>query len=281
MRYREKRKKIRIAAATMIAIFNLGVVFVGAYAWFVSARTHVTDSVTYGLENISGNFLRLTIHELDTSKSTSSVYKFYKTASGTITPNWSTHTSSYVGSNIDFGRYTLTSPNHPLLFLYVFNEELTASSEKPVSISGKTNSTFLADGETNQQGAIIKKIAATHNPLSSIIQFKSFSYASNNTGITGISSFDTTDQTYNYALSSLNGSNHFVNLTLSGNELVYSGFDNETDFFNATTGNIKYVAIVFDYYQDALEYIYNFYLGDEVLDNETLSFDCDWTTLVV
>lgn len=284
---KKKLNKLKLFAATSMAIFTLFATFAGAYAWFASKMNSTGSSDNFEVHDISGKFNKLYIHEYDETNSSKTTYKFFKTPIGTISkgtgPN---RVGPYEGTRpAKFDLYSLVDRSHPLLFVYEFVSEVTVSSDENIVITTETQSTFIADGETDNQGKIIEKIQASGNPLSSIVKYKSFSYAANAdttiTDSTAISSFNTTSQEFEYAASSLTSMTPFVNLTTVNDELVYTSFNKTATLFSGNTNDkIKYVAIIFDYYEEALQYIYNFYLGNTVLENETIGFKCDWVTMI-
>ena len=56
-------------------------------------------------------------------------------------------------------------------------------------------------------------------------------------------------------------------------------FQNEATLFNGSVSGDSYVAIVVDYYPDALVYFSSYYMGHQYL-NEDVTFKCDWTIMV-
>ena len=126
-------------------------------------------------------------------------------------------------------------------------------------------------------------IGGTH-PLSSIVEFHSFSF-NYNPATTNLSSGDV----YDYA-GSIEGNCSYIPISSSGftsanrtSFISFSGsstvFENDVDVFNDVTSDNTYIGIVIDYNVDSLAYIYGHFLGSEVLD-EDLAFACDWTMVL-
>ena len=265
-------------AALSVSIFSLAVLFMGTFAWFTAYRDQqLATQSPFDVRANAAAFKQLTIHELDEDNSTASTYKFYADPTGTLDGY-----GSYSGSPVDFGVYTQSDRAHPLLLIFEFSSELHPTASNPTSITAKTEETFVADGELDEHGDPEIKLDQTDNPLSSIVNFKSFSYPSNQAGdITGISTYNSTDDTFDYTVASLADAESFVEIDNTGINLEYDDFDDEKTLFTASSGSIKYVAIVFNYYGDALDYIYSYYMGTPALEYEYIYFICDWTMLIV
>ena len=75
----------------------------------------------------------------------------------------------------------------------------------------------------------------------------------------------------------LNEADRFVDVD---NEAESTSFKNEAVWADFTSGTVKYVAVVIDYYVDAIEYIYSTFLGDYTLEisyDYLIYFMCDWS----
>lgn len=281
----KRRNNLKLISAVSVSIFSLAVLFMGTFAWFTAYRDQqLAVETPFEVEPASAKFSKLTIHTL--SSTAGGNYKFNTIPAGTFNADGSYECNT----PIDFGTYTPNSKIHPLLMLFEFTEQLSPDANNPTTITATTSETFIADGEVDGEGDPVIKLHENGNPLSSIVKFKSFSYPNNTAGsqgtsvITGISSHNGTTNTYDYAISSLSDSDSFVTITNNGKDLIYpseNGFDNSPKFFNATSGSVRYVAVVIDYYADAMDYIYNYYLGTEALEKEYIYFKCDWTLLIV
>ena len=273
-------KKLKILAGLAVVIFSFVVLSTGSIAWFLQISSQLNEGESFPVKNLSGKFKKVSIHTLNTSKSTSTTYKFNGSEAGSITMDWNNmQPNPYSGTSVLNDLYTIDAGDHPLLFIYELTQEITVSTEDTVLIEYATESTYVADGEESE-GQPVVKIAAEHNPLSSIACFDSKHYPANQAGsITGISSYSSADGTFNYDKSSLNFNKKFVDLTDDGKEITYNDFDHDLKVFEGTTDQkINYVAVIMNYDVLSIEYIYNYYLGNDVLDNEVLKYDCDWVT---
>lgn len=279
-----KRKglNLKLVAMMSVTLFSLAVLFTGTFAWFAAMRNKQLGAEDFIIKNASGSFKTLTIHELDPDKTTEETYKFYATPTLTITMvDWDTGETDPYGDPVPFGQFSLTDEHHPLLFIFEFKTELVPSAADPVTITGITESSFVADGELDENDDPVIKLEHYDNPLSSIITFYSFSYPKNNANrLTGIETYNNTTKTFNYDVADLDDGGSFVRMNDS--TMTYQGFDNEAEFFHSNADDhIRYVAVIFDYYDIALEYIYNYYLGTPALEYETITFKCDWITAIV
>ena len=87
---------------------------------------------------------------------------------------------------------------------------------------------------------------------------------------------DVTYDTYDFPVSQLTGVGSFVEFD---NQDSYTSFEQEQVIYSTTSATVKYVAVVFDYYELAMETIYGVFMGDEIL-TDTLNFTCDWTLVI-
>ena len=129
------------------------------------------------------------------------------------------------------------------------------------------------------------------NPLSSAVQFHYFAFGDELEDIiaaknVNVESFNDTTDTYSYtptnnldcisiAKSDFTGENKssFTNFT-SDEVFEYS---KELNVFSGDVTGVKYIGIVVNYNQLALEYIFSHNLGHDAL-NAGLDFKCDWIT---
>lgn len=129
------------------------------------------------------------------------------------------------------------------------------------------------------------------NPLSSAVQFHYFTFSDELEDIisaknVNVESFNDTTDTYSYtptnnldcisiAKSDFTGENKssFTNFT---SEEVFE-YSKELNVFSGDVTGVKYIGIVVNYDQLALEYIFSHNLGHDAL-NAGLDFKCDWIT---
>ena len=86
-----------------------------------------------------------------------------------------------------------------------------------------------------------------------------------------------------YSFTGLSSAESFVTLGVGQDGQEESSFDGLIDPVYQTVGDTKYIAVIIDYYSDAIEYIYSSFLGDPILESydSILHFICDWTMEVL
>lgn len=147
-------------------------------------------------------------------------------------------------------------------------------------------------------------LGSENNPLSSIIQTHSFEYVftrpfnvNGDTLSINSSSTALSTKTYKHSLSdeqtqSASGIwipvSEFKDRNVENTNLASfvtiddegdATFKNQTTLFNGSVQNYTYLALVVDYYPDALVYFSSYYMGHEYL-NDNVTFKCDWTMMV-
>lgn len=297
-----KSNKLKIIAATFVAIFSLSAAFMGTIAWFSLNRNIGNDGASLEVNNVTGKLKKITFHKLsakDNNSQTGAVEKFYfnKTPVGTFNYDWDSHSGSYVptvegDTSIQLDDYRPTDQEHPLMLLLELVDEYDASTD-PVNVyATSTAEGFLGqrDEDTKEPSyplatSVFKTISSTkYYALSSIASFskKVFSDAT-------FTTFNGINSTYDFCLTGsdvTSGENaRFVledanRFTVVDNDAETSSFRQNIQLANVTSGNVKYIAIVIDYYIDAIEYIYSTFLGDETLEltyDYLLNFICDWS----
>ena len=82
-----------------------------------------------------------------------------------------------------------------------------------------------------------------------------------------------------YSFTNLTTQTSFVDMS----QQPESDFEQSIDPIFESNSDTKYIAIIVDYYSDAIEYIYSSYLGDAILESydSVLHFICDWTMEVI
>ena len=185
------------------------------------------------------------------------------------------------------GSYDYLEKSHPMLLLIEVGEgedPIAVDATNPVIVRACTYiDYYLGDGRrtlyTQEEVADGDGI----NPLSSVLTFASIPFADGD-ALEAIEGTKTkieegesvTYNTFDLAKNTLGESKSFVQF--DGED--YDSFDSEINLFSARYGTtVKYIGIVFDYYEIAMETIYNTYLGDPALEDE-LYFNCDWTMVI-
>lgn len=288
MKLKIKNNKLRILAATSVTIFSLAVAFTGAFAWFSINKAVNSNGADNTVQNVTGKLKSVTFHRLSskvtdptTGKATS--FSFYKNASGTITYNWSNSTGTYVPSTsgdtrIQLDTYNPLDQEHPLLLLLEFNSEYNTANDY-IEITATSRTTDFIGGRdptTHQPVYDLHDVYKTiddkpYYGLSSIAYFykKAMSQNAYNTFNNG--------QVYTLTKGDLEEAGRFTEVD---NDYDTSSYSRQITIDKETSGSVKYIALVVDYYVDAVEYIYSTFLGNSVLESQTydytLNFICDW-----
>ena len=285
---------LKIAAATMLTIFSLFAFFMSTIAWFTAKKIANNQADTIALKNEQGKISCIEFYqvaenpnladdELDIyGRDLGIRYHFSTTPVGKITANWETRQITPSGAtNISLGTYSpLYGNKQPVMIRVTLIDDKILANEE-YKITGETDqTTFVAaasaiagydeENDTNYNPATAS-LGHYKNPLSSVISWSSKAYTK-----TEFDNEFTDSDEYVFDKSTLAANeDSFVNLsnnTLTPSKEMYSG--------SCTTGSMKYITFVFYYNEDSLAYIYNAYLGQRVLEYETLLFYCDWKMML-
>lgn len=280
---------MKIFAATGVAIFSLVAVFTATIAWFaMNKRVDSTAMKINASNDFEKKFNKMTLHKY--VKETNGNYQFDQNPSAMYTYNWKTKETEYKYYGEDqsvsayMGEFSLINPRHPYLALIELSQAYTTNADEgKIAVDFHTDYGFicgLKDG-----GGFNWDLNNTGNPLSSIIKFSSSSYKSltNNSGSATVDG--TSYTTYDFAVPGTSSWQHFVEIEVDENgNLFYDnedGWENDKNVITCSNGEtVQYIAIIFDYYDDAIGYIYNLYLGNEVLEQASVPFVCDWTLVI-
>ena len=274
-----------------MAIFTLFAAFSATYAWFIMKTNVDSEGTQLAVKPTSGYFYKLSIHNAVSVSDTE--YKFDTNPWGTIQiENWTTKNliTNFDSDSCFMGSYDYLEKIHPVLFLFQLGDDhidnFTATEMDPISIVAKTETDYYlgddAEGRTLYPTDEIDVSQGHFNPLSSIVKYSSKTFASTDaldaiTVENGATIGSVTYDTYNFSASELSTFGSFV---VFDNQDSYSSFEQEPVIYSTTSATVKYVAVVFDYYELAMETIYGAFLGDELLTSETLNFTCDWTFVI-
>ncbi len=260
-----RKTNLKILAGVLMCVFSLFSVFAGSIAWFNVTQAATNNANEMGVSSLSGMFEEMTIYKCLNIDS-DGTYQFNQTSWGTLTYDASseTVTTDYEDDTVTecaMGEYSYLSKNHPVL-LYI----KLADAYTNFSINATTDQAYMGDGTYT--------LTASGNPLSSVIRF--YSAASSDT-LTAGTFTDATSTTYStYDLSGLDDLGGFVTFDENGD---YASMASTKELFSTTSEAVQYITVVIDYYEDSLEYIYNLFLG-ELLLNDNLDFVCDWTVVI-
>ena len=292
MKKRANNALLKIVAATSVTIFSLFAVFTGSLAWFQTIKQQRDTADTMRVNDLAGKFKQMTFHNLADNGKTISTneaqcsFKFNKTAAGTISYNWSTKQFNNTGTtSIALNPYETLDRYQPILLLIEFQQEYQDLGAGDAVISATVNH---VDGK----GFIGARNATTNSPeydlsnsniyqtinnknyywLSSVIRFFSKSFDA--------SSFSTlsSGSTYDFTLGNMDNQSHFVSIN-SSNET--SSFTESIDIYSSPADtDIQYIAVIVDYFPDAVEFIYSTFLGDATLESAEYDYElnylCDW-----
>ena len=229
---------------------------------------------------------------------------------------------------IQLGPYSLDDPNHPVLLLMEVsggNEVLEAITEyssvaADLPTTDYTVATHSALASSYNDGTKIKvttdetrggcttiyqyviptngddsyfdmlwiDLKAENNPLSSVVQFHSFTYESRPTASTHSlytynANWEKADEPTSMSClafdTSLFTDEKRASFTTFVNGDDFDSFDKTCPIFAGDLTGYTYLAVVINYYPPAIEYIFSYYLGSEYL-NEGITFECDWITYI-
>ncbi|MCR5491002.1 MAG: hypothetical protein K6F32_02600 [Bacilli bacterium] len=286
---------LKIIAATSMCIFSLFALFSGTIAWFNVTQAATDNANNMGVAKTTSALKKITFHAQVGTKSvtegetTTSYYLFEKAEYASITV--SDNVASALSFNTDSGAYkdwdekddktatlatySLLAQDHPILMLFEL-ESYTASDPRSIVLDFTTSSTYLGSKERGQ-------VTNNNNPLSSVVQFASFGLTADlPSGGAYTSSTQTYSETYLYGeVRGITYDKKWVSISDEeepvidddGKINIFSNLDQNGDPSSTVYAKI---GVVMNYNIDSLEYIYNKFLGETVLDS-SLYFDWDWT----
>ena len=239
----------------MVTIFSLASIFTGTIAWFTVNRNVDVGGMSVSVKIPEGAIDSLTVHKCDLSASTSSVLQFDSKPSVVATGSGSVTTAS----GIQMENYSTLNQTQPVLLLLTFNDG---------KVEGDIEMTATSDTNSFVSAATAQNISAF--PFSSAVTFRACAYSDT------YQSFPFTNvQTTNYG-----NKLSFVTFTKDnkGNITGYSYNRNLTIYDGGESAtSIKYLAIILDYFPDAIDYIIK-NTTYEVFNNHNncIDFVCDW-----
>lgn len=132
---------------------------------------------------------------------------------------------------------------------------------------------------SNELSMIWFKLEENKNPLSSAVRFNSLTFVYNpKTENLGTYDFDEDGNSEQYmpvATSSLDDEKSFATISNNGT----ASFEKNVTLFEGDVSSDKYIGIIMNYNPSSIEYIYSYYMGHPLL-NEDISFTCDWSMSV-
>ena len=300
-------KKLKLVAATSMTIFSLFALFMGTFAWF-TANTAIDNSGASINVKVKGKFAKISYHQY-TGTPTEASCSFNKTPVASLTYNWETHSFDKPknGAEQEIDSFTLPiaqydpiNKSKPVLVLIELTGEFNAESGTPVYVNAYTDTEGFLGAKEERQGSTTKfpiynldgtepnllieteDTSKDYYPLSSVIQFKSFGF--DDAYYESWNANSTYNVTYTNTRSPVD--HNFVYVDHDADE---SDFEQSSNIFDSSSTNsavyytdvkkVKYIAVIVDYYDAAIEYIYSTFLGDETLEDTyeyVLNFVCDW-----
>lgn len=282
---RTNKNLLKIVAATSVCIFSLFSLFAGSTAWFLSVQNVDNGVDGMKVKEALRQFKKISIHRFVSSTIVdgNTTYYFDQAVAASLTVDQIISGTGTLTFAMD--KYSLLRRTNPTLALIELSDTYTASAADPVSLTLSTETTAFLTSYTAAEVA-----AMTTRPLSNVVKANA-GYLT----VEGESGDDTTsiddisqtgEMTYaidgttksdsQYVFSAPSSYSQFV--SFSGNTPLTPVTD--LSLVNMTTGEkAKYIYVIFDYNVDALETIYNHFLGESFLE-EDLYFQCDWTMIV-
>ena len=282
-----------------MCIFSLASVFSATIAWFSMVQQQAAANDHMPVEKLE-RFSKISYYQF-TGVPTDESCSFSLTPYASLTYNYETESFSkpvdgegheLEGFDFVMATYDPMNKHKPMLVIAELVGDINTSSTTALQVVGKTTTTgFLGEkdsqtklpkyklGPATQEkpSLLIETISGTeYYPLSSAVCFKSkgFSQDEYEAWIDGKTSYDVTLSQFDDPID-----HNFVDVYTDSNNNEVTKFYNESRIYNS--GNnavVKYIAIVVDYYDAAVECIYSTYLGDTTLEatGYSLHYTCDW-----
>ena len=239
----------------MVTIFSLASIFTGTIAWFAVNREVETTGMSVKVSLIQTDVNCLTVHKCDLSASTSSVLQFNPEPSVVATGQGSVTTAS----GIKMENYSTLNQTQPVLLLLTFNEG-KVESDIDMTATSDTNS-FVTAATAQNIGAF---------PFSSAVKFKTCAYSDSYQSFP-FANVQTASYSNDISFVTFTKDNEgaITSYTYNRNLTIYDGGSSNT--------SIKYLAIILDYFPDAIDYIIN-HTSYDVFNghNNCIDFFCDW-----
>jgi hypothetical protein len=280
-------KHIKIVAATSMTLFSLLTVFSACIAWFGMNKEVGASGQNIVVSRLNGKLASIDFFSFDdviTDPNGITGYKFFPDEIGNITFNYLEDSITVSDDTaISLERYTPLQKEHPLLLIFNLTEQfdfqpnqfrIEAITDRTTFLGAKNEDGTPLFGLTNESSYLRYNptLPRYYYPLSSVAKFmyQELSTADYNTLMQGT--------TLDLLFENTTTNENFVTIT-SGTE--ESDFNSNPELYVSSEGSVAHIALIIDYFPDAIEYIYTTYLGDDDLEGNIfqseLYFECDWT----
>ena len=295
MRISARRKNnLKIAAMTSMVIFTLFAVFSGTFAWFNINQSVLENGDNMNVDRLTSVLSRVHFHaqvgtKAITENDVSTNYYLFEKAEYASIEIGDDNIAGELEFNKDSGAYkdweakadqtstlstySLLAQDHPILILFDI-VPYTSASPSEIKLDFRTGSQYLGFADSVQRSG---------NPLSSIVQFNAFGLTSS---LPSGGSYNSDTQAYSdtYLYGVERGITYDKKwVTISDAETATFDSDGLINIFsnldaqgNPTSTVYTQIGVVMNYSIESLEFIYNKFLGNEIL-NENLFFTWDWT----
>ena len=299
---------MKLVAATSMCIFTLFSVFSASIAWFEMIRKTGGDADIMPIDKFE-RFSKISYFDF-VGTPTDSACSFNMKPFASITYDLESRTfnkpvdgdgNQINGFNFQMQTYDPMNKHKPVLVLAELVSDVDTSNTTGVQVLAKTETEgFVGAKNTNSLPAYKLGSSNTPNliiytddtnpsdpvdyyPLSSVINFRSKAFSQNeyNSWVNGKTTYDVTlNNTWIEPVAGDSEKPNLKNFVYVDPDADVSQFQQESIVYSSGTGpTVKYIAVVVDYYDAAIEYIYSTYLGDSVLEETyeyLLNFVCDW-----
>ncbi len=299
-----KHNKVKLVAAIGLCSFSTVAVVVSTVAWFTAFRKADNENNNTTIITPTGILDSISLHQLEAFDYTNKKYKFNQTPIGTATVD-EQNAIQYEGDfTIAMETYDDLEQHHPILMLIHLNKQYPASEDDDTVVNiyaSATTSTYFGiegkDENNNPTGEPATPIQPGYieeggevvenpdkNPLSSVVQFWTLPMIDNGkSDVTTELNYhrNDTDSTYDYEMPQLiTGTNPYVNESfVKFNGYEFDEFVQNRNIYTRSTESVEYIAVIVDYYHEAIEYVYSKYIGYEPLDDR-IFFACDWNMVI-
>ena len=296
---KKDKRFIKIVSATSVALFSLVTVFTATIAWFSLNKKIDSNGMKAIVTKLSGRLDYVEFHDIDTieGEGDSRIYHFDKEIFTTVTYDYDDESATYDNDDIFVMRdYSPLNQEHPLLALFAFKYDIVTEYEGDIFIRGKTGIQHFLGSATKTgdvvtptyplgagSPALVKHVSNAHHnnygddyyASSSIMDFrhKDMSNAQYSTWYS--------QSTLDFNYSDLQQSDDRTFVSINPNDPDDVDFNPNPYLYRSPIGKtVRYVAIVINYYAEAISIIYSTYIGNDLLENTyegDLLFACDWS----